>query len=184
MWLCPTNNNVFVCHDVNISIWLMSQCPVNYRACPVFCWSILISSLWSFLPLHFACGVLFCPLLYWLWIVVVFHYILSPYFLLALSPLTLYLSSSFSFYLFVHYCLFCKFVYKFVQLVVYMLLLAFHYLIPEVIFWGYGGDCPMSLGLHHSDLVTSPIVGFWPMPDYCSVSPAFAALYHCSWSCM
>ena len=68
MHLCPMNNTIFLSDIVEISTWLMLLCPRHNVACPFFCWSILISLLWRFLPFVFTCMVLFCLLLYSLWI--------------------------------------------------------------------------------------------------------------------
>ena len=92
-----------------------------------------------------------------------------------LYHLALYLSSVLPFCLYVHYCIILA---NFIQLVVYLLFVAFHYLIPEVVFYRYRGSNYVLLGsgydvssLHHSNLVISPTVVFRSMPSYWSVYP-------------
>ena len=131
-----------------------------------------------------------CLFLYWLWIVLVLQYILSIFSADCIT-LALYPSSLLQFLYLVIIVYLGKFVYKFIWVLVCLLLVAFHYLFSEVI-CRCGSGWHMSLGsryhvfcLHHCDLVTSPIVVFWSMPNYCSMhpwSPVFMS-YSDSWSC-
>ena len=96
--------------------------------------------------------------------------------------------SIFPLYFLIIYLLIIVYLSKFViQLVVCLLLFAFHYLTLGVIFcriWAYAFTSAdievavMSLcsgcnesGLYHSNLVTSSLVVFFSMPDYCSMHP-------------
>ena len=89
--------------------------------------------------------------------------------MLTVSPLALYLSSPFPFYLFIYHCIFWQ-ICLYVLLVVCLLFVGYCYLISEIIFCGYGGSCHVSLGygydtsyFHHCDQWHFPL---WSSDPY------------------
>ena len=170
MCSCSDSNRIFVCSDVNISTWLISQYPSTNRVSHIF------------LSID-ACRVLAC---FWFYsiLVVLFHYVLHCQILLALPPSVLSLSSPFPFHA---NFLFYAFWQIILEVHLASCMFGSHWLSSPHVWdnllqiWtgnylSFGSDYYTS-GLYQSDPLASPNGLFWFMSNYWSMCPWSPSFY-------